>query len=146
MAVPIDIPGVDMTELRLRGFKVHELPATVDIPVSRGRRDYYKMGLVTGEMTIRYGDRVVELQDTVLFFVNPNVPRSVVRRSAETTGYACIFTESFVKRTEVLQNSPLIQSGDSPVVPLNTEQASFMRAMFRKMLTVYDGIMPLKVT
>ncbi len=81
MAIEVfaEIPGVNMEDLRLKGFKVHELPAATDVPVSRGRCDYYKMGLVTGDMTIGYGDKLLELKDTVLFFVNPNVPRSVVR-------------------------------------------------------------------
>jgi len=138
------IPGVDMADLKLKGFKVHELPAYVDIPVSRGRRDYYKMGLVSGEMTIAYGDQILELQDTVLFFVNPKVPRSVVRRSVGTTGYACIFSETFIKRTEILKSSPLFQAGDTPVIRLNTEEAAFMRGIFQKMLAVHNGDYPYK--
>src|SRR5580658_6773944 len=91
-----DIPGLNMEDLKLKGFKVHELPASVDIPVHRGRRDFYKMGLVTGDMTVYYGDKILEINDTVLFFVNPHVPHSVVRRSEKTTGYACLFTETFI--------------------------------------------------
>jgi AraC family transcriptional activator of pobA len=87
---------------------------------------------------------VVELNDTVLFFVNPNVPRSVVRRSADTTGYACIFTETFIKRTEILKGSPLFQAGDSPLIRLNSEQVVFMRGLFEKMLAVYEGDYPYK--
>ena len=142
-----EIPGLNMEDLKLTGFKVHELPAFVDIPVSRGRRDFYKMGLVTGEMTIRYGDQIVELHDTVLFFVNPNVTRSVVRRSANTTGYACIFTETFMtgrELAEVLKNSPLFQVGDTPVIQLNKEQATFMTSIFKKMLAVHNGDYPYK--
>lgn len=85
-----------MEKLRLKGFKVHELPAIANVPAVHGRRDFYKMGVVTGEMTIAYGGQVLEIQDTVLFFVNPRVPRSVIRRSKATTGYACIFTEAFM--------------------------------------------------
>jgi AraC family transcriptional activator of pobA len=149
MAVDVlaEIPGVNMEDLRLKGFKVHELPLSIDIPVSRGRRDFYKVGLVTGEMTISYGDQILELNDTVLFFVNPNVPRSVVRRSTNTTGYACIFTETFMtgrERTEVLKNSPLFHTGDTPVIPLNSKQAAFMTSIFQKMLAVYDGDYPYK--
>ena len=142
-----EIPGVNMEELRLKGFKVHELPASVDIPVSRGRRDFYKMGLVRGEMTISYGDQLLELHDTVLFFVNPKVPRSVVRRSASTTGYACIFTETFMtgrERIDILKNSPLFQVGDTPLIRLNNEQAAFMTGIFQKMLAVYSGAYPYK--
>jgi len=149
MAVNVlgEIPGVNMEDLRLKGFKVHELPVSVDIPVSRGRSDFYKMGLVTSEMTVSYGDQILELNDTVLFFVNPNVPRSVVRRSINTTGYACIFTETFItgmERTEVLKSSPLFHTGDTPVIPLNNEQASFMTSIFQKMLAVYNGDYPYK--
>lgn len=142
-----EIPWLNMEDLKLNGFKVHELPASVDIPVSRGRRDFYKMGLVAGDMTIHYGDQMVQISDTVLFFVNPNVPRSVVRRSTNTTGYACIFTETFMtgrERTAVLKNSPLFHTGDAPVIPLNNEQAAFMTAIFQKMLAVHTGDYPYK--
>jgi AraC family transcriptional activator of pobA len=151
MAVKVvpEIPGLNMEDLKLKGFKVHELPASVnephapeDIPVSRGRRDFYKMGLITGNMTVYYGDRVLEINDTVLFFVNPNVPHSVVRRSKKTTGYACLFTENFItrrERTEILKSSPLFHVGDTPVIPLNSEQAAFMTGIFQKMLAVHSS-------
>jgi AraC-like DNA-binding protein len=132
-----EIPGVDMAALRLQGFKVHELPAYVDVPAVHGRRDFYKMGLVTGEMTIGYGGEVLELSGTVLFFVNPNVPRSVVRRSVNTTGYACIFTEKFMPA--IVKKSPLWNAGANPMIPLNNEQAAFMTGIFKKMLTAHHS-------
>jgi len=133
----IEIPGVNMAELKLQGFKVHELPAFVNIPAIHGRRDFYKMGLVTGEMTIGYGGRVLELKDTVLFFVNPKVPRSVVRRSEHTTGYACIFTESFMPA--IVKKSPLFNANENPVIRLNPEQTAFMTGIFQKMLTAHHS-------
>ena len=149
MAVNVvsEIPGLNMEDLKLKGFKVHKLPASVDIPVSRGRRDFYKMGLVTGDMTVYYGDQILEINDTVLFFVNPNVPHSVVRRTKNTTGYACLFTETFITRREqtgILKSSPLFHTGDSPVIPLNNEQAAFMTGIFQKMLAVHSGDYPYK--
>jgi AraC family transcriptional activator of pobA len=149
MAVNVvaEIPGVNMEDLKLKGFKVHQLPASVDIPVSRGRRDFYKMGLVTGDMTVYYGDRILEIKGTVLFFVNPLVPHAVVRRSENTTGYACLFTETFItgsERSGILKSSPLFHVGDSPVIPLNNEQAAFMSGIFQKMLAVHSGDYPYK--
>ena len=126
-----------MADLRLQGFKVHALPAYVDVPAVHGRRDFYKMGLITGEMTIGYGDEVLELQDTVLFFVNPRVPRSLLRRSKSTTGYACIFTEAFMPA--IVKKSPLFNAGQNPLIRLNNEQAAFMSGIFQKMLAVRDG-------
>ncbi len=132
-----EIPGLNMEELRLQGFKVHQLPAYVDVPAVHGRRDFYKMGLIRGEMTIGYGDQVLELQDTVLFFVNPRVPRSLLRRSRETTGYACIFTEAFMPA--IVKKSPLFNASQNPLIRLNDEQAAYMTGIFRKMLAVRDG-------
>jgi AraC family transcriptional activator of pobA len=135
-----DIPGLNTEDLKLKGFKVHELAASVDLPVSRGRRDFYKMGVVTGNMTVCFGDKMVEINDTVLFFVNPNVPHSVVHHAKKTTGYACLFTEIFFtgrERTGILKNSPLFHTGDTPVIPLNSEQAAFMAGIFKRMLAVH---------
>jgi AraC family transcriptional activator of pobA len=137
-----EIPGLNSEDLKLKGFKVHELPASIDLPFSRGRRDFYKMGLVTGNMTVYYGDKIFEINGTVLFFVNPNVPHSVVRRSKKTTGYVCIFTETFIisrERTGILKNSPLFRIGDTPIIPLDSEQAAFMTGLFQKMLAVHSG-------
>lgn len=126
-----------MEELRLQGFKVHELPAFVDVPAVHGRRDFYKVGLLTGEMTISYGGEVLELNDTVLFFVNPRIPRSVMRRSVNTTGYACIFTEAFMPA--IVKKSPLWNAGENPMIRLNSGQAAFMMAIFQKMMATHNG-------
>jgi AraC-like DNA-binding protein len=130
------IPGLNLEDLRLTGFKVHELSATVDVPVRTGRRDFYKMGLVKGDMTIDYGGRLLEIKGTVLFFVNPKVPHSIVRRVNRTSGYACIFTENFINNRE-LRDSPLFSIGDNPVVVLNEEHAAFMTGIYQKMVSIY---------
>lgn len=133
-----EIPGLNLADLRLKGFKVYAIPASTEVPVRAGRRDFYKMGLVNGDMTINYGGQLLDIKGTVLFFVNPRVTHSLVRRINRTGGYACIFTETFLSGRE-LQDSPLFRTGDSPVVPLNAEQASFMTGLFEKMLAVYQG-------
>lgn len=136
------IPGLNIEGLKLKGFKVHEISTSANHSVSGGRRDFYKIGLVTGNMTVYCGDKSFEINDTVLFFVNPSVPHSVVRNSINTTGYACLFTEIFITgrdRAGILKNSPLFHIGDTPVTPLNGEQAAFITGIFQKMLAVYEG-------
>lgn len=132
------IPGLSWDESKLKDFKVHELSASVDVPARTGRRDFYKMGLVNGEMTIDYGGQMVDIKGTVLFFVNPKVAHSIVRRVNRTSGYACIFTENFIKSRE-LNDSPLFRIGDNPVIPLKEDEASFIGSIFRKMLMAYNG-------
>ena len=132
------IPGLNEVDLRLKGFKVHALPESTDVPVKAGRRDFYKMGLVNGDMTINCGGQLVEIKGTALFFVNPQVSHALVRRINRTSGYACIFTETFLNGRD-LQDSPLFRVGENPVVTVNAEQAAFMTSLFEKMLSVYDG-------
>lgn len=139
----IEIPGLNMEDLRLKGFKVHELGASTEVPVKQGRRDFYKMGILNGEITIDYGGQLYDIKGTVLFFVNPKVPHSVVRRINRISGYACIFTEVFLSNRE-LQDSPLFRVGDKPMIPLNSDQAMFMTGLFQKMVAVYRGDYPYK--
>lgn len=132
------IPGLNEADLRLKGFKVHALPESTDVPIKAGRRDFYKMGLVNGDMTINYGGQLLDIKGTALFFVNPRVPHALVRRINRTSGYSCIFTETFLNGRD-LQDSPLFRVGENPVVTLNAEQAAFMTDLFKKMLSAYDG-------
>ncbi len=132
-----------MEDLRLKGFRVHALQPSQELPHHRGRRDFYKMGLVNGDLTVKYGGELLELKGTVLFFVNPKVPHSVVSRVNRTDGYACLFTETFMNSRE-LHDSPLFRADDNPVIPLNSAQAAFMESIFRKMLVVYQEDYPYK--
>lgn len=137
-----NIPGINLTDLRLQGFKAHVLTNPPDLPVSLGRRDFYKMGLITGEMTISYGEKVIEMNGPVLFFVNPKLPHGVLHRSKERKGFACLFTQSFFvgrERTELLKNSPLVRIHDAPHIALNKEQAEFMTGIFKKIVSLYAG-------
>ena len=131
-----EIPGLNLTDLRLKGFKVYAVAASTEVPVRTGRRDFYKMGIIDGDMTIHHNGKLLNIEGPVLFFVNPRVPHSFVSRINRKSGYACIFTETFLTGRE-LQDSPLFRTGNNPVVPLNTEQATFMTALFQKMLAVY---------
>ena len=136
------VPESITKDLKLKGFKIYALPEATNLPVAHGRRDFYKMGLITGKMTISYGDKLLEINDTVLFFVNPNIPHSIVRNSKKRKGYACLFTEAFIasrERTEILKNSPLFRSDGTPVIQLDKEQAAFMTGLFQKMLSVHSS-------
>ncbi|HTA81601.1 MAG TPA: helix-turn-helix domain-containing protein [Bacteroidia bacterium] len=136
------IPESIAKDLKLKGFKIHTLPQTLNISAAHGRRDFYKIGLVTGNMVGSHGDTPFNIHGTALFFVNPNVPHSVVRNCKKKTGYACLFTEAFIasrERTEILQNSPLFRFDGTPVILLNKEQAAFMTGLFQKMISVHSS-------
>jgi AraC-like DNA-binding protein len=129
-------------DLTLKGFKVYPISGTPPPSLPHGRRDYYKIVLVTGDVILNYGHKTIEINDTFLFFGNPRVPHSVVVRSGERKGYACVFTEAFItgrERREILQHSPLSHIDATPIISLNSEQASFLTGLYQRMLDVYSG-------
>lgn len=130
------------SNLKLKGFNIHEISGTGNRAHTLGRRDFYKIVLVTGDMTIGYGDQTIDMSDTFLFFANPLVPHSVVDRSGQKKGYACLFTEAFFagrERTDLLQSSPLFRADGTPVIPLKPEQGVFMTGLYQKMLSIQSG-------
>lgn len=136
------IPESFSKDIKLNGFKIHELSGPLKHSVAHGRRDFYKIGLVTGNMAGSHGDKPFKINGTALFFVNPNIPHSIVRNSKKGAGYAFLFTEAFIasrERTEILQSSPLFRSDGTPVIPLNKEQTAFMTGLFQKMLSVHNS-------
>jgi len=69
-----EVPAFNFGDLKLKGFKVHEISSPVNSSLSYGRRDFYKIVLATGDKTICYGDQTIEINDTFLFFANPTYP------------------------------------------------------------------------
>jgi len=128
--------------LPLQGFKAYKVVSPANALPTAGRRDFYKLVLATGQMTVGHGAETTYLDGTFLLCINPLVPHSVVHHSADNTGYACVFTEAFVasvKRTERLQHSPLFRLGDSPIIRLSSKQAAFMTSLFQQMLAVQQN-------
>jgi AraC-like DNA-binding protein len=140
-------PQISAGALKSKGFKVYEVSRPENPTHVHGRRDYYKIVLVTGDMTICYGDKNIEIDGTFLFFANPHVPHTVIHRSTERKGYACLFTEAFIvnrERTEILQNSPLFRFDGIAVIPVNAEQAIFLTGLYQKMIAVHSEDYPYK--
>ncbi len=125
-------------DIKLKGFKVYEVASGVNAVPTYNRRDFYKICLNTGHNIINYADRGFDTDGTILFFGNPHIPYSWEIVSSAYNGYACAFTENFLKvneRSESLQVSPLFKIGGNPVFPLNIEQKEFITTIFKKMLS-----------
>ncbi|HET8804151.1 MAG TPA: helix-turn-helix domain-containing protein [Aequorivita sp.] len=136
------IPERYAADLELKGFNIHMISNPVTTPHSIGRRNFYKIVLITGHLTVGYGDKTSEIKDTCLFFANPKMAHSVIHHSTDNTGYACIFTDAFFVtsgRSKLLQNSPLVRTDIKPIIPLNSDQAAFMTNLYQKILSVRNS-------
>lgn len=129
------------SDLKLKGFKVYQINGDQSkIPVY-SRRDFYKICINTSKSVIQYADRGIETDGTILFFGNPIIPYSWETLSETYEGYACVFTEEFLKakdRSETLHESPLFKIGGTPIFSLNPEQKLFIDSLFQKMIKEYE--------
>ncbi|PTT12879.1 AraC family transcriptional regulator [Flavobacterium sp. HMWF030] len=130
-----------INDLKLKGFKVYEVNGDVSKIPTYNRRDFYKICINTSESLIHYADRGIETDGTILFFGNPHIPYSWEILSPSYHGYACVFTEEFLKvndRSESLHESPLFKIGGTPIFTLSTEQKVFIDSLFLKMIEEQD--------
>lgn len=131
------ITDFNTSDLQLKGFRAYRIEAHADPVPHYGRRDFYKICLVTGRQLLNYADRSIEVEGSFLFFGNPHVPYSSQLISEVTTGFACLFSDDFLKLNErwgSLQQSPLFKLGGSPVIQVNEQQWAFLSIFFEKML------------
>ena len=129
------------TEVKLKGFKAYEIDSKSG-GHSYNRKDFYKISLNTGKYIFHYADRSFETDETILFFGNPRIPYSCEVVSSTNEGYACLFTEDFLKlsdRSESLLQSPLFKIGGTPILQLNKEQKAAIAPIYQKMIAEQDA-------
>ena len=135
------------TEVKLKGFKVYQIDSNDNGGHKYNRKDFYKISLNTGKYIFHYADRSFETDETILFFGNPRIPYSCDVVSPVNEGYACLFTEDFLKlsdRSESLLQSPLFKIGGTPILQLNKEQKESIAPIFQKMITEQSSIYAFK--
>ena len=110
-------------------------------PIPYSRKDFYKISLIIGQNTYHYADKSIAIEQNALLFANPQVPYDWEPRSAEQTGFFCIFTEAFLQRYlgSQLTDFPVFQPGGQPVFCLTDVQLAQTRELFQKMFTELDS-------
>ena len=138
MKAPVQFPNPELNSaLKLKGFKVYRSDNCHAGPSPFGRRHFYKIVLSIGKVVVHYADRRIDLDGVHLFFANPRIPYAVQILSEEQTGYACIFTESFIKplqRLDSLQRTPLFKLSAPPAFRLDEGQQARIAATFESMI------------
>jgi AraC family transcriptional activator of pobA len=134
--------GFNISDFKSGGFKVYETAGSVAPPLSYARRDFYKIVLASGNITICYGNQTIPIDGAFLVFLNPHVPYSVTHHAIDQKGFACLFTEAYIESREwqeSLQHSPYFRFSDMPVVPVNGEQYAFLATLYKKMLAIHNS-------
>lgn len=136
------VSGHNISDLKLKGFKVYPIDCNGTAPPKYSRRDFYKICMIKGKSLIHYADMSIMMDGTYLFFSNPRVPYSIEKLEPDQVGNVCLFTEDFLnasRRSESLQESPLFKIGIKPVFSLNEQQEQFINTIFEKMLAEQEA-------
>src|SRR5215468_8097917 len=88
------------SELKLKGFNVHQIEDDTNTIRIYSRKDFYKICLTTGKSIIHYADKSFEMNGTILFFGNPHIPYSWETISRTYKGYTVLFSEEFLRLSD----------------------------------------------
>src|SRR6218665_884405 len=100
------------------------------------RYDFYKIMLIRGKHRCHYADKSIELDDSTLLFFNPAVPYRFERLDNESTGFFCLFKESFYldQLRNGIQDIDMFKRNGKHVFPLNKDKDKEVESFFEKML------------
>ena len=97
------------------------------------RRDFYKIMLVLGDISMNYADQVVSVKKQALFFSNPQIPYNCENLERIEAGYYCIFNQHFFHKFGDLNQYSVFQPSGNHVFELLDEQVEPVSAIYRKM-------------
>ncbi|MDW7694431.1 AraC family transcriptional regulator [Flammeovirgaceae bacterium SG7u.111] len=106
------------------------------------RRDFYKISLIKGTGTLHYANQWIEVKQNTLLFSNPNIPYSWEAKSAEQSGYFCLFTKEFATsnhQNDSFLQYPLFKVGGNPVFFLDNDQTERVSSLFENMLVEIES-------
>ena len=105
-------------------------------PMTFDRRAFFKISLLRGRSRVEYADKVVEVEQSALWFTTSRVPYRWLPHDPEQTGYFCIFTDEFLlpaKGGVDVAELPIFQPGGCPVWEVTNPEYVAVEAIFQKM-------------
>ena len=102
-------------------------------PLPYGRRDFYKIMLVIGDINMNYADRIVSVKKQALFFSNPQIPYNCENLERIEDGFYCIFNQHFFHQFGDLNQYSVFQPGGNHVFELSDEQVLQTTGIYKKM-------------
>ncbi len=120
------------------GFNVFRLADTVGSVQQTPyvRYDFFKIMLIRGKHRCHYADKSISLEGSTILFFNPSVPYKFERLDNHSTGFFCLFKESFFTESHRngIHDLPVFAQGGKPVFELDPALDKEIEALFKKML------------
>jgi AraC family transcriptional activator of pobA len=123
----------------MEGFKVYELATSSLVPAT-SRRDCYRVYLLSSPRLLPRADKALLRDGELCLCVGNPYQAGVVPAAGQVPGYACLFTEAFVRENGYFGGLEQWERlhGQTAVVPLRTEQAAHLTLLFQQMLVLQE--------
>lgn len=131
----IKTPDLSREEGHFNVFKIEELSLEYANTITYGRKDYFKICVVTGKSKIHYADKSFEIIENGLLFSNPLIPYNWEPLETKQSGFSCIFTESYFNEFGYLKKYPVFQEGGYPVFELNESEKDSLTKIFTDIMS-----------
>ncbi|PAW92302.1 hypothetical protein CKK33_01855 [Mucilaginibacter sp. MD40] len=107
---------------------------------SFGRKDLYRICLITGKSIIHYNDQQIRIAGNYLFFGNINTPYAWEIESGEQLGYSCLFTYDYLlgaDHGQSLKDFSPFNAANIPLYALTSEnQVSSATFIFDRLMEI----------
>ncbi|UII26992.1 helix-turn-helix transcriptional regulator [Fulvivirga maritima] len=119
---------------KLQPFNIYRLnEAGKDKPMPYSRKDYYKISLISGKNKVHFADKVLEVEDNMLLFANPQIPYNWDPLSDDKHGAFCVFTKDFFNGYAHIKDYPLFKPGGTPILSISDQEMANIYAIYEKM-------------
>ncbi len=112
----------------------HTMSGNVHTPYTR--YDFFKIMLIRGKHRCHYADKSITINGSTLLFFNSSVPYRFERLEENSTGFFCVFKESFIAESQRngIHDLSVFAPGGKPVYSLSEKQEIEVISLFEKML------------
>lgn len=114
-------------------FRLDPFVGSCAKPVPYKKRDFFKITIFSGNATVHFADRSMEVRRHALAFSNPMIPYRWEGTEKIESGWFCIFNKDFFKGFGDLGRYTVFQPGGNHVLELDKGKLRMAAAVFQRM-------------
>lgn len=119
-------------------FNIENMYATCKVKpeMPYNRRTYYKVSLISGQNTVEYADKTIEIKEYGILFATPKIPYRYTPSETKQAGHFCVFTKDFLPFSKTgfdIDNLQVFSSQSDFIFQISEEQYKQINIVFEKM-------------
>jgi len=128
-----------LSDFKFNIFRLEDICNVRGQEMHFGRRDYYKISMISGNKKVYYHDTDYELEGCNLVFFQPGTPYKMQQAELGQTGIFCVFSADFFEQFIAVEQYPLYQNIKDAYIKLTTEQEKYIMQVFSEMEEAFQS-------